>query len=330
MGSPSHTTCPTSGTTIGEEARTTTDRSRGNLPLDVGRGRDAAAPDVRDNRMPLAAMINPLHRSFVASALDAPIGTFFAHIEAIVSRTKEQQVTATTSSLCQDVEARMRMIERAHGKGAHRHGFPGQMGLSAELLMSASRSPDGGLAAQPTAPADDASSGKGRSTHSDASPVLTQDTGEDAATTGAAAMFSPMRRTKPFLSSSPLADRRPQVFTKTICLPRLPPLFEDMLDSVEEAWEVGFPTSKTPALKTLVQGTDERRELKRSQPFGRASSSMLSKRNAIAKAAVIKGGWTQWRNLMRKEKNARAARKERFGYNEVYTFCVALVKSTKG
>jgi len=105
---------------------------------------------------------------------------------------------------------------------------------------------------------------------------------------------------------------------------RLSSDWELMMDVVERSWKVGIGSAI--ALKKLQQGQPERRELDKKQLFGRASSSMLAKRRAIAKAASRAGGWAALREQLRVERVKRAGRGLRFGYKEVHRFCYVMLR----
>jgi len=100
-----------------------------------------------------------------------------------------------------------------------------------------------------------------------------------------------------------------------------------MVDAVQESWEKGLNGS--PALQTLVSGSTTRADMaSKKQLFGRVSSSMLSKRGAIAKAAAKLGGWSALRSVLRRERASRQRAGAVFLCNAVYKFCAALVSQS--
>ena len=97
-----------------------------------------------------------------------------------------------------------------------------------------------------------------------------------------------------------------QIRAEPIAVERPPRDWKLMMNVVERSWEVGV--CSTIALKKPQQGQPERRELDKKPHFGRASSSMLVKRRAIAKAASRAGGWAALRDQLRVERVKRAGR----------------------
>lgn len=113
------------------------------------------------------------------------------------------------------------------------------------------------------------------------------------------------------------------LFTHTNNLPRLPTEFDDMLRALEEAWEKGGVSRNQAPLKTSVQGSHARSEKRKSQPFGRASSSMLCKRAIVS---PISGGWLPFCALLRREKASRELLVKYFVYIDVYFLSVVVGK----
>jgi len=100
-----------------------------------------------------------------------------------------------------------------------------------------------------------------------------------------------------------------------------------MLEAVQVSWEKGLNGSS--AIRTIVSGSATRAEVaSKKQSFGRVSSSMLSKRGAIAKAAVKSGGWSALRSMLHRERSSRQRAGAVSLYNEVYKFCAALVSQS--
>ena len=111
---------------------------------------------------------------------------------------------------------------------------------------------------------------------------------------------------------------------KPFTLPPLPRDWDKMLDAVQDSWEKGL--NGGPALKTFVSGSTKRAAMaSNKEPLGRVSSSMLSKRGAIAKAATNSGGWSALRSVLVRERDFRKRTGTAFPCNEVYKFCATLV-----
>lgn len=109
-------------------------------------------------------------------------------------------------------------------------------------------------------------------------------------------------------------------------LRKLPTDFDDMLRALEETWEIGDVSRNQAPKKTLIQGSQDRTEIRKSHPFGRASSSMLCKRRATSNSSSISGVWIGFGELLRNQK----AKSESLGKNvvstDVYSFSIALRK----
>lgn len=67
--------------------------------------------------------------------------------------------------------------------------------------------------------------------------------------------------------------------------------FDGMLRALEEICEIGDAPTKQALLKALVEGSQARTELRKSQPFGLASSFMLCKRRTLSHASASSGEW---------------------------------------
>jgi len=117
-----------------------------------------------------------------------------------------------------------------------------------------------------------------------------------------------------------------RVHAKLVSLARLPRDWERMLEAVRDSWELG--DGKPPPLETLVQGSSTRQRLAAVHTFGRAASSMVSKRRAIETAAAKKGGRGPMRTWIRAKRGRRHAAGDNFSYCEVQMFCSAFVRAT--
>ena len=253
----------------------------------------------------IAAAVNPLNRAFEPRPLPDNIDGHLRLAHALVAGRRQQQISAPVRALCISIEARLKNIKEAHRRGADSVGLAAQFVQSASVLASASFG-------QPILEA-----ARSLPMRSSALPAGNL---PRSMVTSASCCSSCTCSVHPRKQSSFAAL---QIRVKPIAMERLPRDWELMMDVVERSWEecVG----STIALKKLQQGQPERRELDKKQHFGRASSSKLAKRRAIAKAASRASGWAAFRDQLRVERVKRARRGQRFGYNEVHTFCSVMV-----
>lgn len=314
------------------EADPTVPHVVGNMPLRVRYEPDAAEKDPRDNRMPLDASVNMLHRSFVGRPPSGGLLKYFRHVRRVVSDCRASTRSGPAKKLCDEVETRLVDIDAASKRGANRFGLVGQFHMSHKLLNSS-------MPSSAPAPVSDAACACAEQNYSRLAA-------EARSPSSAAASLSRhgLLQSAGSLSTDPTAPASPPApsqasnaadvdasapfvdcFVKPFNLGKLPEDFDAMLDAVEVSWETGDAKANVPALKTLVQGSAARAALKAKQRFGRSSSTMLSKRGTIAKAAALRGGWHILKAELKHEKSVRF----KFRYNDVYSFCAALVHKKK-
>lgn len=256
-------------------------------------GRD----DAKFKQLPLSAMVNPLNRAFVPRPLPSDIDGMLRLPRRLVSMRQEKQLTGSARGLCLAVLRRLVNIKDAHQRGAGKVGLAGQFNMSAKVLTSVD-------AVEATPRLMEKPPGQGQQRTVDESMCKC--------------------KTRPCADKVQIPEMR--VHAKLVSLARLPRDWERMLDAVRDSWELG--DGKTPPLKTLVQGSSTRQRLAAVHTFGRAASSMVSKRRAIATAAAKKGGWGPLRTWLRAERARRHATGEKFGYCEVQMFCSAFLRAT--
>jgi len=269
---------------------------------------DDRGTDSRDKLVVgISVSVNPLNRAFVPRPLPESIDGHLRLARALVTNRRKSHIPSTERALCNSVETRLKNIKEAHRRGAAKVGLAGQFVKSASILASATFEDPSRATSRPKDPP------------SCGALAVPEPCCETASCTRSRRPCSP-----PSASSTCAPSRSVEVRAKPIEMERLPRDWEHMMDAVEMSWEVGV--GSTPALKKLQHGQPDRVEWEKKQPFGRASSSMLSKRRAIAKAAHEIGGWTALRVLLRGERAKRVGRGETFGYNKVQMFCSAMIR----
>ena len=254
----------------------------------------------------IAAAVNPLNRALVPRPLPDSIDGHLRLAHALLAGRRQQQISAPVRALCNSIEAQLKNIKEAPRRGAPSVGLAAQLVQSASVLASASYGQQI-LEAAWSQPMRSSALPAGNLPPS----MLTSASGCSSSTCS----VHPREQ-----SSSALL----QILDKPIVMERLPRDWELTMDVVERSWEVGV--GSTIALKKLQQGQPERRELDKKQHLGRASSFMLAKRRAIAEAASRAGWWAALRDHLRVERMKRAGRGQRFGYNEVHTFCCVMLR----
>jgi len=274
---------------------------------------DPSAATSLTPHLPLTAAINPIHRAFVPRLLPEHLDGHLRFPRALASSMRRLSCTGVAKALCAAILQRVEQFEVNHNRGAARRGLPAQFTMSAKVLAGVTHG---------------ARLGKPEAENKIGTPELSP--------TSSAKSRSPAERDHGTLcfhcrkpSTGPSAHTRPptKIQVKPFLLPPLPRDWEKMVDAVQESWEKGLNGS--PALKTLVSGSTTRADMaSKKQLFGRVSSSMLSRRGAIAKAAAKSGGWSALRSVLRRERASRQRAGAVFLYNDVYKFCAALVSQS--
>jgi len=265
----------------------TTHRSRPDPPLVSERPSDVASARPH---LPLTAPINPLHRAFPPRQLPGNLDGHLRFPRALAASGAQVPLTGVAKALCDAIKNKIGQIEVNHRRGAARRGLPAQMTMSAKVLAAV-------IHGAPSDPPTDEQNGICRLplpsvTNTSASPP-TNDQGT---------LCFHCRKPSPGGSLPVRAPVKNQV--KPFTLPPLPMDWDKILDAVQDSWESGLKGS--PALKTLVGGSTTRVAMaSNKQLFGRGCSSVLSKRGAIAEAAVRYGGWSALRVVLRRERAAR-------------------------
>lgn len=75
-----------------------------NLPLAVRRPAQPEHSDPKENRMPLGATVNALHRTFVPRPLPASLERYFVHLNEPRLRSRDKNLTAATLKLCEGLK----------------------------------------------------------------------------------------------------------------------------------------------------------------------------------------------------------------------------------
>lgn len=258
--------------------------------------------DPRDGCVPLDAKINILNRSFGGRKLEQDLGAYFVLARSMVQAKRENQPSGQERTLCNNILRRLHSITNAHGRASHGLGMRAQYNISSEVVSRLSASPPMTW------------NGKGPPQSSEVSD------GEKIA---------PRESEVDVIDDMPSFSRRkkPRFFTKTITLLKLLSDFDAMLCSVEATWENGESSTNRPLLKSLVDGSARRQEIKQTQPFGRSSSTTLPTRHAIANAAQLGKGWDESRAVLHTESASREAIQAKFRFNEAHSFCASMVKN---
>jgi len=257
----------------------------------------------------ISASVNPMNRAFVPRPLPDNIDGHLRLARALVANRRNKKMPATDRALCRTIEARLNNIKEAHRRGAAKVGLAGEFFKSAAILANSTIGRQVSATPSPTHQSRIEALPRAQPPFGAGSNALSRQP-----CTCSAAL--PLRASPPAM----------EVRDKPIEMDRLPRDWEHMMDVVEMSWEVGVGT--TMALKKLQSGEPDRLVWDKKHPFGRASSSMLSKRRAIAKAAIKAGGWGALRLLLRDERAKRTGRGESFGYNKVQMFCSAMMRET--
>lgn len=123
-----------------------------------------------------------------------------------------------------------------------------------------------------------------------------------AGTLGAAA--APVARLPGTASHRPPAGtKQTKVNQRIIKLPGLPKDFDEMLAAIRSHWTAGCPERGTPPLSGLVAGTERRATIKVKQVFSASDSCLLSKYKKLAEEAEFMGGWDQFDECLRAERD---------------------------
>jgi len=255
-----------------------------------------------DGRLPLSATVNPLHRAFIGRPIRGSLEPYVRVAAKLSVSHDKPGSSSSTRALCREIKLHLNNMISMHKRSTAPFGLAAQCSVLDAILASATR---GG-------PRQDDSASLMRLSSDAPRCGLEPEGGADAAE----GQFSVLPHPSTNCREAPL----PSVFEKPFSLPKLPADFEQMLEAVETSWEIGVGTS--PALKTLLRGSEARLALAARQPFGKASSTMLSKRGTIAKLATRRGGWLQLRKELRAERKERLQAKTKFGYTEVHAYCV--------
>jgi len=259
-------------------------------------------PRTSDGRLPLSATVNPLHRAFIGLPIR---GSLMPYVRVAAELSESQDKPGSSSStcaLCREINLHLNNMISMHTRSTAPFGLAAQFSVSNAILATATR---GGPRQDDTAslmrPSPDAP-------RYGLEPVG----GADAAEGQCSVLPHP--------STNCREAPPPSVFEKPFSLPKLPADFEKILEAVETSCEIGVGTS--PTLKTLLRGSEARLALVARQLFGKASSTMLSKRGTIAKLATRRGGWLQLGKELRAQRKERLQAKTKFGYTEVHAYCV--------
>jgi len=262
---------------------------------------------------PLTAAINPINRAFVPRLLPEHLDGHLRFPKSLASRRVADQDDGVAKALRAAILLKVEQFEVNHRRGAAHRGLPAQFTMSAKVLAGVVHG----------------RSAKARVMASkDATPnLLPSSVGAPLLSAVAERGTLCFQCRKPSTTSPQRVLPATRIQVKPFTLPPLPRDWDEMLDAVQDSWEKGLNGS--PALKTFVSGSTERAAMARNkQLLGRVSSSMLSKRGAIAKAAARSGGWSALRDKLRRERAARQLAGLAFPYNEVYKFCATLVSHT--
>jgi len=262
---------------------------------------------------PLTAAINPINRAFGPRMLPEHLDGHLRFSKSLASHRGANQDAGAAKALRAAILLKVEQFEVNHRRGAAHRGLPAQFAMSAKVLAGVVHG----------------RSAKARVMASkDATPhLLPSSVGAPLLSAVAERGTLCFQCRKPSTTSPQRVRPAIRIQVKPFTLPPLPRDWDEMLDAVQNSWEKGLNGS--PALKKFVSGSTEQAAMAtKKQLLGRVSSSMLSKRGAIAKAAARSGRWSALRDKLRRERAARQLAGLAFPYNQVYKFCATLVSHT--